>query len=91
MEQLFVVVAGNLGQMLASAGNATAGASVVSGQADLPGAHEVQADGVLPVPLGWALGILGGAVLIAVLAFSRPVRGRIHQCYVAVNRWIDAV
>ena len=77
--------------MLASAGNAAAGASVVIGHADPPGARAVEAGGVLPVPLGWALGILGGAVLIAVLAFCRPVRGRIHQCYVAVNRWIDAV
>jgi len=91
VEQLYVVVAGNLGRMLASAGNAAARASLLSSHADPPGARAVQAGGGLPVPLGWALGIVAGAVLIVVLACRRPVRERIHHWYVAVNRWIDAV
>ena len=91
MEQLLVVVAGKLDRTLVTAESAIAGASAVSGHGEPPGVGAVQAGGVLPVPFGLALGVVAGVILIAVVACSRPVRGRIHHWYIAINRWIDAV
>ena len=45
----------------------------------------------VPEPVNVALGVFAGVCGLVLVGRSRPVRNRVHRCWVGINHWLDAV